>query len=106
MIAIDLRERHVAGDIICECVGAHPEAVSTSTRATPGKDNYRTDLPQKLVIASNYDERVNGVPVVEMDFATAESRRMTVVGILDDDDGMSNKRFYRDGQLFKLSGEE
>ena len=65
-----------------------------------------TDLPQKLVITSSYDDRINGVPVVEMDFATAESRRMTVVGILDGEDGMSSKRFYRDGQLVKLSREE
>lgn len=65
-----------------------------------------TDLPQKLVITANYHEKLDGVPIVEMDFATAESRRMTVAGILDDEDEMMSERFYRDGQLVKLSRED
>lgn len=65
-----------------------------------------TDLPQSLVIQAKYDARIHGTPLVEMNFATAETRRWTTVGISDDYEGMTKTRFYRDGQLVRLSGKQ
>lgn len=62
-----------------------------------------TELPQRLVIRAKHDERIGGTPVAAMDLTSAASRHTTLVGISDDEEGITDQQVYRDGELVSSS---